>query len=137
MNLITIGYIVVLFAALYFLIIRPQQKRSKDQQNLVSSLKAGDRIVTAGGLFGTIERVEDDVMELRIADGVVVDVAVSAVVRKVDSGGAPVESVAPDETPEPLEHRDSDEVEEPPVRVTDDDGPQAGTASSPLGKKDE
>ena len=87
MNWLTIVYIGVIFVAFYFLLIRPQQKRTKDQQALLSALRNGQRVVTIGGMYGTIERVSDDVIELRISDGVVVDVAKSAIARHVDTAG--------------------------------------------------
>jgi preprotein translocase subunit YajC len=86
-NTLTLVYIAVIFVAFYFLLIRPQQKRSKEQANLMASLKTGDRVVTVGGLFGTIERLDDEIVEVRIADGVVVDIARSAIARRVDSAG--------------------------------------------------
>jgi preprotein translocase subunit YajC len=133
-NLLTIGYLVVIVVAFYFLLIRPQQKRQKETQELLSTLRPGDRVVTAGGLFGTIERMEDDIMELRIADGVVVDMAVSSVVRRAD-----VVEPGADDSGESAErpHLESDEVEEPPVRVSAEDEKESETAASAAEKKDE
>lgn len=113
MNTLTLVYIAVIFVAFYFLLIRPQQKRAKEQSSLMASLKHGDRIVTIGGLFGTIERIDDDVIELRISDGVVVDVARSAVARRVDSAGHVVED-------EPVD--DEEKVPLPPKPRSQDAG---------------
>lgn len=134
MNLLTVGYLVIIVAAFYFLLIRPQQKRAKEQQELMASIRPGDRVVTAGGLYGTIERVEDEIVELRIADGVVVDMARSSIVRRAEAVPTVHEDAEPAEHP----HLDSDEVEEPPVRVSEDEGPHEATAPPPLEmKKDE
>jgi preprotein translocase subunit YajC len=132
-NLLTVGYLVVIVVAFYFLLIRPQQKRQKEQQELMSALRPGDRVVTAGGLYGTIERIEDDLMELRIADGVIVDMSRSSVVRRADmveAGPSGQEEQA--ERP----HLDSDEVEEPPVRVSGGEEVDED-ATEPAEKKDE
>jgi preprotein translocase subunit YajC len=134
LNLLTIGYLALIVVAFYFLLIRPQQKRQKETQELMASLGVGDRVVTAGGLFGTIERLEDDLMELRIADGVVVDMARSSVVRRADLVDAsPSGSDEPDEHP----HLESGEVDEPPVNVAGDDAPEEDVPAPPSDKKDE
>jgi preprotein translocase subunit YajC len=62
--------LVAMFAIFYFLLIRPQQKRAKQQKELVGGLKAGDSVVTAGGIHGKITAVEDTTVTLEIATGV-------------------------------------------------------------------
>jgi preprotein translocase YajC subunit len=59
---------VLIFIAFYFILIRPSQKRSKQQALLVSSLKAGDKVVTASGIIGTVITVKDKTVSLRSAD---------------------------------------------------------------------
>lgn len=59
---------VLMFAVFYFLLIRPQQKRQKEHRNLLNSLKKGDKVVTIGGLHGTITEVMDDTIVLRVND---------------------------------------------------------------------
>ncbi|TDB38904.1 MAG: preprotein translocase subunit YajC [Actinobacteria bacterium] len=76
---------VVLIAAFYLLIIRPQMKRQKDQAALMASLALGDRVVTIGGIFGTIRTLDDDEVRLEIASDVVITVARSAIARKFDA----------------------------------------------------
>ncbi len=71
--------IVLVFAIFYFLLIAPMRKRQKALQNLVENLKKGDRVVTNGGLYGTIASVEDKAVLLKVADNVKVKVAKSAV----------------------------------------------------------
>ena len=60
--------IVLMFAVFYFLLIRPQQKRAKEQRAMLASLKRGDEVVTAGGIFGRILEVTDDYAILDLGD---------------------------------------------------------------------
>ena len=62
--------LVIMFATFYLLLIRPQQKRAKQHKELVENLKAGDQVVTAGGIHGTIVAVQEDVITLEIASNV-------------------------------------------------------------------
>lgn len=78
--------LVLLVVAFYFLLIRPQVKRQKEQQQLMASLSVGDRVVTIGGMYGTIVALADDTVDLKVAEGVVVTYARSAIARKVESG---------------------------------------------------
>ena len=139
-NNLTIVYIVVIFVAFYFLLIRPQQKRSKEQAVLLASLKVGDRIVTVGGLYGTIERLSEDIVDVRIADGVVVEMSRAAIGRKVDTSGHVIDE-EPAEAPEIVPAKPaSGDVEEPPVHVgaDDHDAPAADDAPAPdVAAKDE
>ncbi|MBL4864557.1 MAG: preprotein translocase subunit YajC [Rhodobiaceae bacterium] len=73
--LVTVFPFVIVFAIIYFLIIRPQQKRAKDHQDMVSSVRRGDEVVTAGGIVGKVTRVgEGDDIQVEIAEGVRVKV---------------------------------------------------------------
>lgn len=63
----------------YFLILRPQQKRQKERQKLLESVKKGDRVITSGGLHGTVEGVEDKTVLIKIADNTKVKIERSAV----------------------------------------------------------
>lgn len=63
----------------YFLILRPQQKRQKERQKLLESVKKGDRVITSGGIHGTVEGVEDKTVLVKIADNTKVKVERSAV----------------------------------------------------------
>jgi len=62
--------LVLMFAIFYFLLIRPQQKRAKQHRKLIESLKAGDNVITAGGIHGKIATVQDDVITLEVDKGV-------------------------------------------------------------------
>lgn len=57
---------VLIFVVFWFLVIRPQQKRHKEHQAFLDALKKGDKVITSGGLFGTIESVDDQIVKLRI-----------------------------------------------------------------------
>jgi preprotein translocase subunit YajC len=63
----------------YFLMIRPQQKRQKEMQKMLTALKKGDRVLTASGLYGVVSGLRDDVVVLKIADNVKVEMLKSAV----------------------------------------------------------
>src|SRR3546814_10259460 len=63
--------LILIFAVFYFLLIRPQQKKVKQHRELVSNLRRGDRVVTAGGLIGTVSKVVSDTeLQVEIAEGV-------------------------------------------------------------------
>ncbi len=72
--------LVIMFAIFYFLLIRPQQKRAKQHKELVESLKAGDQVVTAGGIHGKVASVQDNIVTLEVATGVKIKVNRSSVV---------------------------------------------------------
>ena len=80
--------LVLIFAIMYFLLIRPQQKKLKDHQAMVGALRRGDLDVTAGGIRGKVTKVLDDAdVEVEIADGVkvrVVKSTISHVVSKTE-----------------------------------------------------
>ena len=66
--------IVLIFIVFYFLLIRPQQKRAKDQRTLLSNLKEGDQVLTSGGIYGRITGIRDDKITVEISDKVRVKV---------------------------------------------------------------
>lgn len=75
-TLIMFGLIFLIF---YFMIIRPQQKRQKERQKMLDAVKKGDKIVTAGGIHGTVVGVEDKTVLVQIADNVKVKIDRSSV----------------------------------------------------------
>jgi len=67
--------LILIFVIFYFFLIRPQQKKVKDHKLMVSNLKRGDKVVTSGGIIGTVDRVIDnDKLEVLISDNVKVEV---------------------------------------------------------------
>jgi len=71
--------IFLILGVFYFLLIRPQQKRQRELQETVSQLKAGDRIVTTGGIIGTITTVRDTSFLIRSAEKSILEISRSAV----------------------------------------------------------
>jgi len=76
--------IVVLFALFWFLLVRPQRRRSTEQVALIASLEVGDEIVSAGGLYGVITEMDGEELRVEISDGLVVRMARNAVVGIVE-----------------------------------------------------
>ena len=70
---------VLMFAIFYFLLIAPQRKKAKAHTAMLQGLKAGDRVVTNGGIYGTVVGVDDQKVQLRIADQVKIDIAKHAI----------------------------------------------------------
>ena len=83
---------ILIFIIMYFLMIRPQQKRQKEHQEMIKNVRRGDQVVMSGGLIGKVAKVTDDnEVELEIADNVRVRVT-RASIADVRSKGEPVKS---------------------------------------------
>ncbi len=76
----------VFIALMWFLLIRPQQRRQKQQRELLASLRRGDDVITVGGLHGRIQTLTDDYVDLEVTDDVVLRFQRSSVARKVEYG---------------------------------------------------
>ena len=76
-------YLVILVAAFYFLIVRPQRRQSMVRRQLLSAVEVGDEIVTSGGVYGTVLAIDDESLDVEIAPGVVVKVARGAVAARL------------------------------------------------------
>jgi preprotein translocase subunit YajC len=76
----------VIFAAFYFLLIRPQQKRQKAHTQLVAGLSVGDEVITAGGILGKVTAVSDHYATLKVADDVEIKIQKSTVPAVVPKG---------------------------------------------------
>jgi preprotein translocase subunit YajC len=86
--LLQMAPLVLMFAAMYFLLIAPQRKKQKAHEKMLTELKAGDEVVTAGGIYGTITSVKDDRFIVRIGDNNKVEVGkgfISTVIKKADA----------------------------------------------------
>ena len=81
--LINLAPIVAIFVIFYFLLIRPQQQQQKELEQMLKSLKAGDKVLTSGGLYGTITGFKGDDLEVQFSQTVKLTVARSAVARVV------------------------------------------------------
>ena len=67
--------LILIFVIFYFFLIRPQQKKVKEHKLMVESLKRGDKVITSGGIVGTVERIIDnDKVEVQISENVVVEI---------------------------------------------------------------
>lgn len=78
-NTLNLLSIVLFIAIFYFVLIRPQQKQAKQRKELVESLKVKDEVVTIGGVYGTILKVKDTTVILKIADNVEVEILKTAI----------------------------------------------------------
>ncbi len=83
---INIVFLVGFVAIFYFLLIRPQNKRRKEHQTLVTGLSKGDEIVTAGGIVGLINKVEDDFVKVQVGDNVEMRIQKSAIGATLPKG---------------------------------------------------
>jgi preprotein translocase subunit YajC len=75
-NIILFGSIILIF---YFMIIRPQQKRTKERQKLIESMKKGDKVITSGGMYGTVAGLDEKTVLVEIADKIKVKLDRSAI----------------------------------------------------------
>ncbi len=82
--------LIAMLAIFYFILVLPMKKKQQKVQAFLQALKEGDRIVTSGGLFGTITKLKDDAVQLQIAQNVRVDISKAAIVGY--QGQPPVES---------------------------------------------
>ena len=76
--------IILLFAGMWFLLIAPQRKRQKEHDKMVSELKKGDKVVTSGGLFGTIAFVKKDRLVVEIAENIKVELGKQFISSKIE-----------------------------------------------------
>ncbi len=89
-GLISILFLVVMVGLLYMVMIRPQQRRARQQKQLQSEVGVGDEVVTIGGIYGEVTEVDDETVVVEIADGVEVRFIRNAIARKLlfdDEGG--------------------------------------------------
>jgi preprotein translocase subunit YajC len=101
--LVNMGFIALLVAIMYFVMIRPQQKQAKTHRELLAGLKKGDEVVTQGGILGKIHVVSDQTVTVEIANGV----RVRVLKRSVYAKGA-----VADEAPAAAKADDKDKKEE-------------------------
>ncbi len=87
-TLMSMAPLVLMFGAMYFLLIAPQRKKQKAHEKMLTELKAGDEVVTAGGVYGTITSVRDDRFVVRVGENNKIEVGkgfISTVVKKADA----------------------------------------------------
>ena len=88
MNLPPELFLIAMFVLMYFLLIRPQQKRAMEHKKLLNELKKGDEIVTNGGVIGKVTSVDESFATLEISDGVIVKVQKQGINQKMPKGSA-------------------------------------------------
>ncbi len=79
-----IGFLVVIFALFYFVMIRPQRRRQKEQQEMIATIQKGDRVITAGGIFGVVDSVREDSVVIKVEGGTLLKVAKGSVMALKD-----------------------------------------------------
>ena len=104
--------LIVAFAFLWLVLVRPQKRRQVQQQRMISDLHVGDEVLTAGGVYGTITRLDEAEVGLEIAPGLEVRVA-----RRAIAGVTPQ-----DDEPEPDEPEEVPALEEGPASVAEEPG---------------
>jgi len=75
-------FLVLIFAMFYFLMIRPQRKRQKEQRELMAGLQKGDKVITVGGVYGVIESVSEDSVVIKVESGATMRVARGSIAGK-------------------------------------------------------
>ena len=78
--------LILIFVIFYFLLIRPQTKRAKEHRQMVAELKAGDEVITGGGILGRITEAGEQFLKIEVADGVVLRVQRQTVVTVLPKG---------------------------------------------------
>lgn len=81
--------LLLIVAVFYLLLIRPQQRKAKAHQQLVQSIGTGDRIVTIGGIHGTVETIDDDTARIEVAPGTVITMTRAAIARRLVDADEP------------------------------------------------
>ena len=81
----TIVFLALMFGMVYFVLIRPQRKRQKEHEELTSELKKGDKVRTAGGIYGVLENVSDETVTMKVESGATMRVAKDSVVSRQDN----------------------------------------------------
>lgn len=81
----------IIFAIFYFMIILPQKRKDKERKKLIDNVKSGDRVIFSGGMIGTVANVKDNVLLVKIAENVKVEIVRGAVLRVLDKGAEPTD----------------------------------------------
>jgi preprotein translocase subunit YajC len=86
MDILSMLPLVLMFVLLYFLLLRPQMKRAKEQKQMIASLQKGDEVITSGGALGRVAKVSDNYVNLEIAPNVEITVQKSAIQTMLPKG---------------------------------------------------
>jgi preprotein translocase subunit YajC len=93
------GWLGIMLAIFYFMLIRPQQRKEKARRALIESVKSGDRVLFGGGILGTVTNVKDKLLTVKIADKVKVEILRGAVSQVLDKDTLPDSADVPAEAP--------------------------------------
>jgi len=85
--MVQLAFFAAIFAIFYFLLIRPQQKQKRERETMLSAVKPGDRVVMSSGLHGTVVKLSDNAVTLKVADQVRLEFDRSAIGRIVPASG--------------------------------------------------
>jgi preprotein translocase subunit YajC len=96
--------LIFMFLIIYFLMIRPEQRKQKERQKLLAAIKKGDRVMTAAGIFGTVGNVKDATVMVKIAENTVVEFSKNAITSVLNNDGT-------EKTPEKTEKIEKDDKE--------------------------
>jgi preprotein translocase subunit YajC len=99
----TIGMFALLFGLMYLLFIRPQSKRRREAEQMQRQIGAGDKIVTIGGLYGTVVSTDDESVTLEISPGVAARYARQAIAKVIERADQPAEHAEAEELDEPAD----------------------------------
>jgi preprotein translocase subunit YajC len=91
--------VIIMIALFYVLLIRPQQKKLKNHKNMVDALQRGDKVITAGGIYGKVAKVEDTTLMVEIADEVKIKLDKNSIATVIDGAAAAAEDSAGKEKP--------------------------------------
>ena len=86
-SMVTIVYIIFIVAMFYFILIRPQRKQKRERTSMMESLSVGDEIYTAGGILGTITRIKEHTIWLRISEKCEIELLKSSIGGKANKSG--------------------------------------------------
>jgi preprotein translocase subunit YajC len=117
--------IIIAFLLLYLIVVRPQRKRQNQQREMLGELEVGDEVLTAGGIYGTILRIDEDEVAVEIAPQTEVRVA-----RRAIAGVTREPEAEPEESEEPEEQEEPEETAAGPEPEVDSTGAIQGSEAS-------
>jgi preprotein translocase subunit YajC len=123
--MVIVLYFAVIAALFFILIVRPQRRQAAARRALIEALEVGDEVITAGGIYGTIVAIDDDVLTIVVAPGVELQIAREAIARRRNEPEPATGPVAPAADADGDDHADDGE-DAPAAR---DDEPSADAAT--------
>ena len=87
----SIGMMVIIFAIMYFVMIRPQKRREKERKEMIANVKSGTRVLLSSGIIGQVTNVKENTLVVRIAENTKIEVVRGAISQLLEDGEAPAE----------------------------------------------